>query len=140
MKTRLLTVICCLLTIVSFAQKRTFDQACEIAAAKLSVSATSLQATPVNTNSSNSKSYSADAAAEQPYYILQPSQGEGFVIVSGDERMTPVLAYSRQGTFSPDSLPDNLRAWLQLYATEYEQTGESQESRVKSQGTRVKRR
>ncbi|MBP5731333.1 MAG: C10 family peptidase, partial [Bacteroidaceae bacterium] len=135
MNKRLLLIgYCLLITSVCYAQRRTFDQACEIAAAKLSVSATSLQATPVNTNSSSSKSYAADAAAEQPYYILQPQQGEGFVIVSGDERMTPVLAYSRQGTFSPDSLPDNLRAWLQLYATEYEQTVESQESRVKSQG------
>ena len=135
MNKRLLFIgYCLLITVVCYAQRRTFDQACEIAAAKLSVSATSLQATPVNTNSSSSKSYAADAAAEQPYYILQPSQGEGFVIVSGDERMTPVLAYSKSGTFSPDSLPDNLRAWLQLYATEYEQTVESQESRVKSQG------
>ncbi|MBO4730347.1 MAG: C10 family peptidase [Bacteroidaceae bacterium] len=119
------------MTIVCFGQRRTFDQACEIAAAKLSVSATSLQATL--SPYARSKGYvSADAAAEQPYYILHPQQGEGFVIVSGDERMTPVLAYSREGTFSPDSLPDNLRAWLQLYATEYEQIVEDKGERDNS--------
>ena len=120
-----------LITVVCFGQRRTFDQACEIAAAKLSVSATSLQATL--SPYARSKGYvSVDAAAEQPYYILHPEQGEGFVIVSGDERMTPVLAYSKEGSFCPDSLPGNLQAWLQLYATEYEQRLEAKEEIAKN--------
>ena len=121
--TRSLRVALCIVFVAVFAlsaaaQRRTIDQAYGIAAAKLSVSDGSLQA-PL-TPYARSKGYvSTNAAADQPYFILQSSKGKGFVIVSGDERMVPVLAYSREGIFPTDSLPDNLQVWLQLYESEY---------------------
>ena len=42
--------------------------------------------------------------------------GNGFVIVSADDVVRPVLGYSTNGTFSSDNMPDNFRAWLQDYA------------------------
>ncbi|MBR4783104.1 MAG: C10 family peptidase [Bacteroidaceae bacterium] len=56
----------------------------------------------------------------QPYYVFSGGKDGGFVIVSGDERMTPVLAYSTSGDFCADSLPDNVKAWMEMYAQEYE--------------------
>lgn len=120
---RLQCVLCvavaAIVTLPIAAQRRSLDKAYGIAAAKLSVSAGSLHA-PL-TPYARSKGYMSGtaAAADQPYYILQASQGKGFVIVSGDERMAPVLAYSSDGTFPADSLPDNLQAWLQFYEQEY---------------------
>lgn len=48
-----------------------------------------------------------------PYYIV-PGQ-QGFVVVSGDRRIAPILGYATRGTISPDSLPCNVRAWLDGY-------------------------
>ena len=53
------------------------------------------------------KSGHADASC---YYVFNADKG--FVIVSGDDRTMPVLGYSLSGSFNPDSIPDNMRAWL----------------------------
>ena len=50
------------------------------------------------------------------YYVFNADGGSGFVIVSGDDRTVPVLGYSLSGSFSPDSIPENMKAWLQGYA------------------------
>ena len=42
--------------------------------------------------------------------------GNGFVIVSADDAVMPVLGYSTSRTFTGENLPDNCRAWLQSYA------------------------
>ena len=49
---------------------------------------------------------------QNPFYIFNVGSGEGFVIVSADDRTPSVLGYSDSGTFDPDNLPDNFRAWL----------------------------
>ena len=51
-------------------------------------------------------------------YVFSMSEKGGFVIVSNDSRTTPILGYSDSGTFDPDKMPDNMRAWLQGYADE----------------------
>lgn len=54
------------------------------------------------------------------YYVFNADGGRGFVIVSGDDRTVPVLGYSLSGNFCPDSIPDNMKAWLQGYADQIE--------------------
>ena len=51
-------------------------------------------------------------------YAVSLGNEQGFVIVSGDDRMRPVLAYSDKGDFNESQMPDNMRAWLQEYARE----------------------
>ena len=51
-------------------------------------------------------------------HVFNMSEKGGFVIVSNDSRTTPILGYSDSGTFDPDNMPDNMRAWLQGYADE----------------------
>ena len=54
---------------------------------------------------------------EQPYYYVFNAGGDGgYVIVSGDDRVEPILGYVDQGTFDPENIPENMRSWLQLYA------------------------
>ena len=53
-------------------------------------------------------------AGEEPlFYVFEPTSGRGFVVVSGDDRVRPVLAYSLQGAApQPDRLPDGLAWWI----------------------------
>lgn len=51
-------------------------------------------------------------------YVFNVDNSGGFVIVSNDDRTEPVLGYSDSGSFDPDNMPENMRAWLQGYADE----------------------
>ncbi|MBO7652750.1 MAG: C10 family peptidase [Bacteroidales bacterium] len=42
----------------------------------------------------------------------------GFVIVSADDAAKPILGYSQQGSFDPNNIPVNARAWLKGYNSE----------------------
>ena len=48
------------------------------------------------------------------YYVfnIEESAGSGFVIVSGDDAVTPVLGYSDHGRFDEDDLPPNFAYWM----------------------------
>jgi len=48
------------------------------------------------------------------FFVFTPSDGEGFVIVAGDDVSVPVLGYSFENRMpSVDKLPQNLRSWLE---------------------------
>lgn len=54
---------------------------------------------------------------ESEYYVFNMGDAnDGFVIVSGDERTPNVLGYSTTGYFESNSIPDNMKAWLEGYA------------------------
>lgn len=57
---------------------------------------------------------------EPPFYIFS-RDGGGFVMVSGDTGADPVLAYSDNGYFSPEGMPENVRYWFGQYK-EYVET------------------
>lgn len=48
------------------------------------------------------------------YYIFNDSDG-GFVIVSGDRRAIPVIAYSTESKFDTVDMPDNIKTWFSFY-------------------------
>ena len=50
------------------------------------------------------------------FYVFGAENNEGFVIVAGDDRITPVLGYSHTNGFSADNMPPNLKWWLGEYA------------------------
>lgn len=52
---------------------------------------------------------------ETPAYYVYNQNQTGFVIISGDDRMAPVLGYSFENEFNQSSLPENMRFWLTLY-------------------------
>lgn len=49
------------------------------------------------------------------YFVFNFPGGKGFAIVSGDDRVRPVLGYSGEGSLDPDNLPENLRGMLAYY-------------------------
>lgn len=62
----------------------------------------------------------AATTAEQSsaYYVFNTQQGDGYVIVSGDDRTIPVLGYGTNGAFDPNDVPENMQWWLEQYVTE----------------------
>ena len=50
------------------------------------------------------------------FYIFNDKANGGYVIVSGEERMPDVLAYSYDSRFDADNIPCNMKAWLEGYA------------------------
>ncbi len=53
----------------------------------------------------------------EAFYIYNHGTN-GFVIVSGDDSVEPILAYGNEGGFDVASMPVQLREWLQTYADE----------------------
>lgn len=52
------------------------------------------------------------------YYVFNTEDNQGFVIASGDDVAIPILAYSDEGTFDEENIPDNMRAFLKGYERE----------------------
>ncbi|MDL2221387.1 thiol protease/hemagglutinin PrtT [Parabacteroides sp. OttesenSCG-928-N08] len=52
------------------------------------------------------------------FYIYNRTDGQGFVIVAGDDLAVPVLGYSNESTFETENMPPNLTYWLSFYADE----------------------
>lgn len=50
------------------------------------------------------------------FFIFNNETGKGFVIISADDCVTPILAYSYDNNFVADNLPPNLKDWLDGYA------------------------
>ena len=53
-----------------------------------------------------------------PYYIFNSTDGNGFVIISGDDRTDEVLGYSDSGQIDLDNMPDGLAFMLSRYQEE----------------------
>ena len=64
-------------------------------------------------NGSVLRSGTVDGTAD--YFVFNFSGNKGFAIVSGEDRVRPILGYSHKGSFDPNNLPDNLRGMLAFY-------------------------
>lgn len=62
--------------------------------------------------------YTARKDGNTCFYVYNRGNDGGYVIVGGDEQAKEILAYVPQGHFVYDSLPDNLKWWLDQYAHE----------------------
>lgn len=49
------------------------------------------------------------------YYVFNINSTQGFVIVSGDDIVDPILGYSNQKAFDPAHIPLHVAAWLKGY-------------------------
>jgi uncharacterized protein YjdB len=61
--------------------------------------------------------YQGDDLAGHPSFYVFNSDRQ-FVMVAGDDRITPVLSYSTDGLFDPDLIPSGLHALLNVYRSE----------------------
>ena len=49
-------------------------------------------------------------------YIYNDKANGGYVVISGDDRLPDVLAYSYDGLYDDNNIPDNMKAWMDDYA------------------------
>ncbi len=56
------------------------------------------------------------AGNQAAFYIFNVGNNQGFVIVSGDDRINPILGYSDEGNFDETKAPVNMKNWLNEYA------------------------
>ena len=70
----------------------------------------------ISPNLSGPRKGAAQQTEDSYYYVFNAGNDGGYVIVSGDDRVEPILGYVEQGSFDPDNIPENMRSWLQLYA------------------------
>ena len=67
------------------------------------------------------KSLNSATGIEGAYYVFNRGTRNGFIIIAGDDIVaTPVLGYSENGTFHIDSIPPNMRYWLDEYQRQIE--------------------
>ena len=53
-------------------------------------------------------------SSQPPFHVVTDKTG-GFVIISGDDRVMPILASSLEGKIDPDNLPPSFVSWMQYY-------------------------
>jgi hypothetical protein len=62
-------------------------------------------------NSGNTKS---NEEVRTYFYVFNVGQ-QGFIIVSGDDDVVPILGYSDEGAFDPEAIVPGVRKWLESY-------------------------
>ena len=55
---------------------------------------------------------------EPAFYVFNNEGGRGFVVVAGDDLVTPILGYSLDDNFDANNIPVNMRSWLLGYRDE----------------------
>lgn len=64
---------------------------------------------------SSSRMTASSTAVPNGLHVFNMGQGEGFVIVSSDDRTEEILGYSDHGSFDVERIPENMRCWLHGY-------------------------
>ena len=60
------------------------------------------------------------------YYVFNIGDHGGYVIAAGDDCAPAILGYADSGSVNVDSMPENMKAWLEEYATQIEYMQEHQ--------------
>ena len=63
-----------------------------------------------------------------PSFYVVNFESEGFVIVAGDDRSQPILAFSNEGAFVTENMPAHIRFFLDGYAEEIQHITDSQQA------------
>ncbi len=76
------------------------------------------------------KTYQSGNTETPAYYIFNADDNAGFVLVSGDDRTTPILGYTTKGVYDESELPDNFKAWMESYVEQIKSLGEDTRTSV----------
>lgn len=66
----------------------------------------------------NSLENITSTSQERIFYYVFNIDSTGFVIVSGDDNVSPILGYSNEGIFDPNNIPQNTKKWLEEYKSQ----------------------
>ena len=133
LKQTALQLLCGLLPCLCFAQQRSISDASKIANSFVQDHSMRLQVSGINIKLTSSIISSDDELHmdKEAYYIFTSASDEaGFVVVSGDERMPDILAYSDENSFDIDNIPPNVRYWLDCYEETFRTLNSSNNSKT----------
>lgn len=71
------------------------------------------------------KSKAATTASRSDAYYVFNNDAGGFVIIAGDDAVTPVLGYTLTGSFDAENLPDGLKDLLKSYERQIAALGDN---------------
>lgn len=71
------------------------------------------------------KSRTATTASRSDAYYVFNNDAGGFVIIAGDDAVTPVLGYTSTGSFDAENLPDGLKDLLKSYERQIAALGDN---------------
>lgn len=107
MRRLLLTVVISSLAIVNiWAEFVTPDRASQLAAGFMKMGVT-----PVAQQHVSQRASARGGRVEPEYYVFNNPSG-GWVLISADDRVAPVIAYSATGQFDADRMPVNVAEWM----------------------------
>lgn len=116
MKQQILSVLLFLIAGVVYADVVPESKALQLATQLFSSSSNPGRRMHVKATSQSLKVQSTRAAETDPaFYIITPETGTGFVIVSAEDAVKPILAYSFTSPISLDGMPENISHWLEMY-------------------------
>lgn len=122
MKKTLLFCLSMTLVVVAYAVPRSAKQALELAerfvGAAQSVYGASPRTLSLSVSAETKLRNGVTGEVVPAYYICNVGEGDGFVVVSGDDRFKDVLGYSAKGNVTDGNMPDGLRYWLGFLASE----------------------
>ena len=73
-------------------------------------------------------SLSAAEGQADGFFVFNVGEGEGFVLVSGDDRTPAILGYTDRGSFDAAMLPPHVRAWLASYSDQIRALGNGEQA------------
>ena len=73
------------------------------------------------------------ASNREELYIFNDKANGGYIVISGDDRMPDVLAYSYDGVYNDDEIPCNMKAWMDDCAGQVAYLRSHPEAEVKRQ-------
>ena len=123
----ILTIVILLTSVTGFAQQRSMDEVMRIAQNHMS-QRTTKTGKRLAPPAEKATTLRASEILPQPlrmhmgeaFYVLSYPKSNCFVMVSGDERMSPVLAYSDERAFDLDNMAPQTKAFLETYVAQAE--------------------
>lgn len=89
-------------------------------------------------NKSRSTDRNANKDSEENYYIFTEESSTGFVIVSGDDLLEPIVGYSTSETRTDAEMPQPLSEWLEMYSLYVDRVREGKEAPIqRTTGKRI---
>lgn len=107
------TLLVCCISLISSAKDVTEQQALNIAQKFFSIKSKTFDKAELTNHCQR-----ADWQQQAAYYVVNNPEGNGFVVVSGDDRAPEVLGYSDKGSLDLKQAPIQLKEWLDGYAKE----------------------
>ena len=97
------------------AAPRSLNQARTIALNKAAMLGVDVTSTSKGIKRSMIKPNRQTQTSDESFYVFSGTQGKGYIIIAGDDRMPDIVGYSTNDSFDSNNLPEGFKAFLQLY-------------------------